>query len=87
MRVLIVSQHYAPEVTAAVARVSAFAEGLAAEGHEVEVITAIPNHPAGVFAEGYSRKSRARERLNGVDVRRVWIRARPEKTAANRVLG
>lgn len=83
---LLVTQHYAPEVTAAVARVQAFAEGLAGRGHEVEVICAKPNHPHGVVTPGYRGTRTVRKELNGVDVRYVWIRVRPEKTTVNRLL-
>jgi len=86
VRVLFVTQHYAPEVTAAVARVTAFAEGLAARGHEVEVVTALPNHPAGEIAEEYAGMRGVREELNGVNLRRVWLRVRRDKTTVNRVL-
>ncbi len=86
MRILIVSQHYVPEVTAAVARVQAFAEGLAGRGHEVEVICALPNHPSGVIAEGYHGKRLVVREGGGVRVSHVWIRARPDKTTVNRLL-
>jgi glycosyltransferase involved in cell wall biosynthesis len=86
VRVLIVSQHYAPEVTAAVARVQAFAEGLAARGHEVEVVCAKPNHPRGIVAEGYRGWRTVNGELNGVGIRYVWTRVRPDKTTVNRLL-
>jgi glycosyltransferase involved in cell wall biosynthesis len=85
LRVLLISQYYAPEVTAASVRVQSFAEGLAARGHEVEVICELPNHPTGVVAEGF-RGRQVRRSENGVDVRHVWVRARPEKTTLNRLL-
>jgi hypothetical protein len=47
VRVLLITQHYAPEVTAAVARVGAFAEGLAERGHDVEVVVPHGNELAG----------------------------------------
>jgi glycosyltransferase involved in cell wall biosynthesis len=85
MRILLVSQHYAPEVTAGRVRAQAFAEGLAERGHEVEVICEVPNHPAGVIAPGYRARGE-RRRLGGVDVRYVWVRVRPERSTANRLL-
>ena len=53
MRVLLLSQYFTPEVTAARARAHAFAAGLAARGHEVEVICEVPNHPDGIVHAGY----------------------------------
>ncbi len=49
MRVLLVSQYYAPEVGATQNRMTAFADGLAARGHRVTVVCEQPNHPQGVF--------------------------------------
>lgn len=86
MRVLIISQHFAPEITAARARVQAFAEGLARRGHEVEVVCAVPNHPAGVIEPEFRGRLIASSPMDGFQVRRVWVRASPRKSAINRVL-
>lgn len=43
MRILIVAQYYAPDITAAAFRISETAELLAARGHEVAVVTAEPH--------------------------------------------
>jgi glycosyltransferase involved in cell wall biosynthesis len=83
---LVFTQHYVPEVTAARARLQAFCEGLAARGHEVEVITAVPNHPAGVVLEGYRGRVQHKRDVGGVEVRYLWIYARPEKTTRNRLM-
>ena len=53
MRILILTQHYVPEITAARFRLQAFADGLTRRGHEVQVICPVPNHPRGVIDEGY----------------------------------
>jgi colanic acid biosynthesis glycosyl transferase WcaI len=86
MRVLIFTQHFAPEITAGRVRTQAFAEGLAARGHEVDVVCAVPNHPEGVVRPGYRRRVVVRERLAGVDVHYVWVRPSPRKTPANRIM-
>ena len=86
MRVLILTQHFTPEITAARSRLHPIAELLAARGHEVEVLTAVPNHPQGVIQEGFRHKAVVRRRLDGFDVRYVWVRASPRKTMANRLL-
>ena len=85
MRVLLVSQYFTPEVTAASARIHAFAAGLAARGHEVEVVCEVPSHPAGVIEPEYRRRAVARERLGGFRVNRVWVRATPRKSARARI--
>jgi glycosyltransferase involved in cell wall biosynthesis len=85
MRVLIVSQYYPPEITAAAMRVGAFASGLAARGHEVEVVCEVPSHPKGVIDPEYRRRAVARSEGDGVSVNRVWVYARPSKAVASRI--
>lgn len=86
MRILILSQYFAPEVTAARVRLQAFAEGLARCGHQVEVICEVPNHPEGVVLDGYRGKLLTSRHLDGFTARYVWVYARPEKTTRNRLL-
>jgi glycosyltransferase involved in cell wall biosynthesis len=85
MRVLVVSQYYPPEITAAAMRVEAFARGLARRGHEVEVVCEVPSHPQGVIAPGYRRRVVVRDDEDGVRVNRVWVHARPSKAAPHRI--
>ena len=73
MRFLILTQYYPPEIGAAQARLSAFAGQLQRAGHEVEVVTALPNYPAGKLDEADRRLLGRREVLNGVPVRRTWL--------------
>src|SRR6266516_6134028 len=68
MRVLILTQHFVPEVTAGRFRLEAFAKGLAERGHDVHVICPVPNHPRGVVEEGYRRRSVLRRRVGGSHV-------------------
>jgi glycosyltransferase involved in cell wall biosynthesis len=84
--VLVVSQYYHPEVGATQNRMRAFVEGLLERGHHVTVICEQPNHPHGVFQEGYGRRPLQRERAEGLSVSRVWVYASPSKTTARRVL-
>jgi glycosyltransferase involved in cell wall biosynthesis len=86
MRILIVSQYFSPEVTAASLRLEALARGLAERGHDVEVICEVPSHPAGVIAPGYRVRALVRERRDGYRVKHVWVWARPDKGARNRLL-
>lgn len=84
-RVLILTQHYVPEVTAARFRLQAFAAGLARRGHEVEVICAVPNHPEGVVREGYRHRFMTKRSVDGVQVRYVWMHASPKRTITARL--
>jgi hypothetical protein len=61
MKILIVSQYFWPENF----RINDLAEALKTRGHEVTVLTGIPNYPAGQFFEGYGLFRRARETWRG----------------------
>lgn len=86
VRVLIVSQYFAPEVNAAAPRVRAFAAGLARRGHDVEVVCEAPSHPAGVIAPGYSGGFRERRQMDGYPVNYTWVWVSPSKTTGARLL-
>ena len=87
MRVLLLSQYFTPEVTAARARAHAFAAGLAALGHEVEVICEVPNHPDGIVHPGYGAARLVdRRELDGFRVSYVRVRTSPRKTTRTRLL-
>ena len=61
MRVGILSQYYPPEMGAPQARLSQLAARLTERGHEVFVLTALPNYPQGRIFSGY-RRAVVRER-------------------------
>jgi glycosyltransferase involved in cell wall biosynthesis len=85
MRLLIFSQYYAPEITAARARVQAFAEGLAALGHEVTVVCEVPNHPEGIVQPGFKNRIVVKRESSGVSVSHVWVYASPTKSSLRRL--
>lgn len=85
MRVLVVSQFYPPEPGATQNRLGAFADGLAARGHDVTVVCEQPCHPAGVFQAGFGRRPLMTERARGTTVHRVWVATSPRKTTASRL--
>lgn len=85
MRVLLASQHFAPEVTAARFRIEPFVRGLTGRGHEVDVICAVPNHPEGVIEAGYRGRPLVRKRDDGLRVNYVWVRTDPRKTMRTRL--
>lgn len=66
MRVLIVTQYFWPESF----RINDLAHGLRDRGHEITVLTGLPNYPDGKLFEGYSWFSRG-EDYAGVRVIRV----------------
>jgi glycosyltransferase involved in cell wall biosynthesis len=68
VKVAIVSQYYRPEV---VHIPYTLAEGLAARGHSVRVVTGYPNYPDGRLFAGFRQRWRRVERDRGVTIRRV----------------
>src|SRR4029077_9038872 len=75
MRILFLSQYFPPEPGAPAARVSELASAWVRAGHDVTVLTAMPNHPTGVVPSEYRGRALVRERIDGVDVVRTWIYA------------
>jgi glycosyltransferase involved in cell wall biosynthesis len=72
MRVLFLTHYFYPEGNAPGTRVYEICRRWAAEGHEVTVITGVPNVPSGVVYEGYRNRCFQRESVAGIDVIRVW---------------
>src|SRR5437879_2352672 len=70
MRILIVSIYYKPEP---VPKPHELAEGLAARGHNVTVLTGFPNYPLGRFYSGYSVRPWRTEVIGGARVIRIPI--------------
>jgi colanic acid biosynthesis glycosyl transferase WcaI len=75
MRILFLSQYFPPEPGAPSARVSELAASWVRAGHDVTVLTAMPNHPTGIVPPEYRGRAIARERIDGVEVVRTWIYA------------
>lgn len=85
LRIVLLSQYFAPEIGATQTRMQSFAEYLAGRGHQVTVITEFPNHPIGVIPERYRGRLLVDDRSNPYRVVRVWVRASHEKTQATRM--
>jgi colanic acid biosynthesis glycosyl transferase WcaI len=72
MRILFVSHYFPPEVNAPANRTHEHARRWVADGHEVTVLTGVPNHPRGRVFEGYENRLVQEERIDGIRVIRVW---------------
>ncbi|WP_345801893.1 glycosyltransferase family 4 protein [Microbacterium sp. AZCO] len=70
MKIAIVSQYYPPEPVPIPASV---AQGLVARGHDVTVVTGVPDYPGGILHEGY-RNERREEVHAGIPVLRLPLR-------------
>jgi glycosyltransferase involved in cell wall biosynthesis len=80
MRVLFLTQYFPPETGAAQNRLSDLAERLASSGHQITVLTALPNYPQGEIFEGYRGRLVVTEERNKVRVIRAWIFATKSKS-------
>jgi len=86
MRFTILTQYYPPEIGAPQVRLSAFARELKRHGHNVQVITALPNYPKGVIDKGYQGKLVVREHLDDIPVTRTWIYPATGRNIVKRLL-
>ncbi len=73
MRFLILTQYFEPEIGAPQVRFKSFISNLLKLGHQVEVVTALPNYPTGKIFPEYKGKFYIFETRNGALVHRVWI--------------
>lgn len=73
MRFLFLTQYFPPEIGGPQTRLQSMALELLLRGHQVEVVTALPNYPRGKFFIGYEGQFYFREMRNGIPVHRVWL--------------
>lgn len=73
MKLLFVTQYFPPETGAPQTRLFELATRLRRRGHEMTVVTALPNYPAGRIYPNYRGKLVMEEEINGVRVLRSWI--------------
>jgi colanic acid biosynthesis glycosyl transferase WcaI len=85
MRLLYISQYYPPEVGATQTRAYEMARHLAARGHQVTVLTEVPNHPVGIITPAYRGRLFQRSQEDGLDVIRVWVKTAPQKNFGTRL--
>ena len=85
MRVLYLSQYFPPEIGATQTRAREMATGLIEAGHQITVVTEVPNHPEGIIRPEYRGRLWARERGDGIDVIRVWVKVSPTKSLVARL--
>lgn len=86
MRILLITQNFPPEIAASAARHSELARYWAESGHEVTVLTGMPNHPTGVIPPEYKGAVRREEQVDGHRVVRTWVYATPNTGLIRRTL-
>ncbi len=71
-RILFFSHYFPPEGNAPASRVYEMCKRWVRSGHEVTVVTCVPNVPDGKAYEGYTNRLSQTERMDGITVVRVW---------------
>lgn len=72
MKILFISQYFYPEQFLN----NALCSELVARGHDVQVISCVPNYPEGRFFKSYSNKSKRKETWLGIKINRAFTIAR-----------
>jgi glycosyltransferase involved in cell wall biosynthesis len=72
MHILFLTDNFPPEVNAPASRTFEHCREWVRAGHRVTVITGAPNFPTGKVFDGYRNRLWQRERMDGIEVVRVW---------------
>lgn len=87
MKIAYFCQYFVPESAAPAARVSELSRAWADAGHDVTVVTGVPNHPTGIVPAAYRGIVFRRERMDGIAVWRNWLFATPNEGFVKKTLG
>lgn len=85
MRILFLSHYFPPEVNAPASRTHEHCREWVRQGHDVTVITGVPNHPRGVLFEGYANRLVQEENVDGIRVIRSWMLLSPNEGFLGRI--
>jgi len=85
-RILFITPYYPPEKAAPAVRLSETAARLARRGHQVTVLTTVPNYPTGIVPPEYRGHLVQQETRDGVRVVRVWSYTSPNKGFLRRIV-
>jgi len=73
MKLVFLTQYFPPEMGAPQTRIFELAYRLQKHGHEIYILTAMPNYPTGKIFSEYRGKIFVREKFNGINIIRCWI--------------
>lgn len=82
MKVLIVSQYFWPENF----RINDLAAKLVQNGHEITVLTGVPNYPSGIVDREYKRWKNRKQNFEGIEILRVPLFARRQSKGYQLIL-
>ncbi|MEH1840379.1 MAG: glycosyltransferase family 4 protein [Nostoc sp.] len=86
MHILIYSYNYHPEPIGIAPLMTELAEGLVKRGHQVRVITGMPNYPQREIYDEYRGKWYVTEQINGVTIQRSYLRIKSKPNLLDRLL-
>jgi len=86
LRILILTQYYPPETGAPQNRLSGLAAELSILGHEVHVLTAMPNYPAMEIHKQYRGLFFKKEFVQQIHIYRSWIYVSKNRSIFSRLL-
>jgi glycosyltransferase involved in cell wall biosynthesis len=86
MRILFLTQYFPPETGACQNRLGSLAQCLGEAGHQITVLTAMPNYPTGAIFPGYRGRLSVREKLLGAEVVHTWLYASKSRGFVPRLL-
>lgn len=86
MRIAFICQYFPPEMGAPSARGSELCLAWQEAGHDVVVVTGMPNHPTGILPPEYRGVRFVEEHVQGLRVLRNWVYATPNEGFVKRTL-
>ena len=86
MRILLLTQYFPPETGAAQNRLSDLAHRMASAGHEVTVLTSMPNYPQGRIFEAYRGRLFSTETNGRIRILRTWCYVSQNRSFVSRLL-
>jgi len=86
MKILFITDNFPPEVNAPATRTYEHCIEWIKQGAQITVLTCAPNFPHGKVYEGYRNKLYQKEKMDGIEVIRVWSYITSNSGFAKRVL-
>jgi glycosyltransferase involved in cell wall biosynthesis len=85
MKILFVTHYFPPEVNAPANRTHEHCRHWVEDGHDVTVITGVPNHPRGRIFDGFENRWLQQENVDGIRVIRTWMYLAPNSGFLRRI--